>query len=73
MRNFRVLSDPAKININPDRIRIHNAGESDSLENLLRSAGVPKGNLKEVALLNGKDLKEAIPPNAMFKVIERGR
>jgi len=73
MRNFRELSDPRRINVKPDRIRIRVAGTSDRLENLLRSFGVPNEKLKEVALLNGKDLSESIPANTMLKVVEKGR
>ncbi len=73
MRNFRDLSDPRRINVRPDRIRIRIAGTSDKLENLLRSFGVPNEKLKEAALLNGKDLNESIPANTMLKVVERGR
>ena len=73
MRNFRELSDPRRINVKPDRIRIRIAGTSDRLENLLRSFGVPNEKLKEVALLNGKDLSESIPANTMLKVVEKGR
>jgi predicted Zn-dependent protease len=73
IRNFRELSDPKRINVKPDRIRIRVAGTSDRLENLLRSFGVPNEKLKETALLNGKDLNESIPANTMLKVVERGR
>ena len=73
MRSFRELSDPRRINVKPDRIRIRTTGVSDTLENLLRSSGVPSEKLKEVALINGKDLKEVIPANTLFKVVERGR
>ncbi len=73
MRNLRELSDPRRINVKPDRIRIRVAGTSDRLENLLRSFGVPNEKLKEVALLNGKDLSESIPANTMLKVVEKGR
>jgi predicted Zn-dependent protease len=73
MRNFRELSDPRRINVKPDRIRIRVAGTSDRLENLLRSFGVPDERLAELAVLNGKQLNELIPSNTMLKVIERGR
>ena len=73
MKNFRELSDPQRINVKPDRIRIRIVGTPDRLENLLRSFGVPNEKLKEMALLNGKDLNESIPANTMLKVVERGR
>jgi predicted Zn-dependent protease len=71
MRNFRELTDPRRINVRPDRIRIHIAGTTDRLENLLRSFGVPNEKVAEVAVLNGKDLKELVPSNTLLKVIER--
>jgi predicted Zn-dependent protease len=73
MRNFKELSDPRRINVKPDRIRIQVTGASDTLENVLRSSGVPNEKRKAVALLNGKNLNEVIPPNTMLKVVERGR
>jgi predicted Zn-dependent protease len=71
MRNFRELTDPRRINVRPDRIRIQAAGTTDRLENLLRSFGIPKEKEAEVAVLNGKDLKELVPSNTLLKVVER--
>jgi predicted Zn-dependent protease len=73
MRQFKELSDPKRINIKPDRIRIRAIGSVDTLENTLRSLGVPNEKLKEMALLNGKHLNEMVPANTMLKVVERGR
>jgi len=73
MRQFKELSDPKRINVKPDRIRIRPTESSDSLENVLRSFGVPNEKLKEAALLNGRHLNDMIPANTMLKVVERGR
>jgi len=72
MRNFRELSDPKRINVKPDRIRIRAIGSAGTLENALRSLGVPNEKLKETALLNGRNLDEVIPANTMLKVVEKG-
>jgi len=71
MRNFRELTDPRRINVRPDRIRIRIAGTTDRLENLLRSFGIPNEKVAEVAVLNGRDLKEFVPSNTLLKVVER--
>jgi predicted Zn-dependent protease len=42
------------------------------LENVLRSFGVPKEKLKEMALLNGKNLDQVIPANTLIKLVEKG-
>jgi predicted Zn-dependent protease len=72
MRQFRELSDSRRINVKPDRIRIRTTRTSDTLENVLRSFGVPNEKLKGMVLLNGGDLNQVIPSNTLIKVIEKG-
>ena len=72
MRQFKELSDPKRIHVKPDRIRIRSVRATDNLENVLRSFGVPNERLKETALLNGRNLNEAIPVNHLIKVVEKG-
>ena len=72
LRQFRELSDPRRIDVKPDRIRIHAARRSSTLEDVLRSYHVPNEKLKEMALLNGGDLSQIIPANTLIKVVEKG-
>jgi predicted Zn-dependent protease len=72
MRQFRELSDPKRIHVKPDHIRIRSAKATDTLENVLRSFGVPTEKLTEMALLNGKNLDQVIPANTLIKVVEKG-
>jgi len=72
MSQFKDLWDPKRINVTPDRIRIRSARTTDTLENVLRSFGVPNEKLKEMVLLNGGDLNQVIPANTLIKVIEKG-
>jgi len=71
MTQFRELSDPKRIDVKPDRIRIRTIKSSDTLENGLRSLGVPNEKLKEIALLNGGNLNQVIPSNTLLKVVEK--
>ncbi len=73
MRQFKTLSDPKRIHVKPDRIRVRTTGTSDTLGNVLRSFGVPDEKLKEMALLNGGDAHQVIPANTLIKVVEKGR
>ena len=73
MGGFKELTDPARINVHPDRIRIRTAPTTQTLDNLLRSFGVPESKLQETALLNGKSLTERIPAHTLIKVVEKGR
>jgi predicted Zn-dependent protease len=73
MKQFKALSDPKRIHVKPDRIRIRATRTSDTIGNALRTFGVPDEKLKEMALLNGRDLNQMIPSNTLIKVVEKGR
>lgn len=73
MRGFKELSDPKKINVKPDRIRVRTTKAAGTVESSLRSMGIPKDDLDDTALLNGMELKENLPANTLVKVIEKGR
>jgi predicted Zn-dependent protease len=73
MGQFKTLSDPSRINVKPDRIRIRTAQTADTLENSLRSFGVPSDQINQTALLNGKQLNDRVPANTLIKVVEKGR
>jgi len=72
MRQFRDLTDPRRINVEPDRIRIRNIKTAGPLENELRSLGVPNDKMNGLALLNGRDLNQVVPANSLLKVVQRG-
>jgi predicted Zn-dependent protease len=73
MQGFKELSDPKKINVKPDRIRLRTTKAAGTVESSLRSMGIPKDDLDDTALLNGMELKENLPANTLVKVIEKGR
>ncbi len=73
MRQFRELTDPGKIHVKPDRIRIRTARSSDTIENTLRSFGIAGDRVKENLLINGGVSSQMIQANSLIKVIERGR
>jgi predicted Zn-dependent protease len=72
MRQFRELSDPRKIDVKLERVRIRVAKSSGTLENVLRSLNVPNEKLKEMALLNEGSLNQIIPAHTLIKVVEKG-
>ena len=73
MRGFKDLSDPKKIHVKPDRIRLRTTKTTGTVESGLRSLGVAKGDLDDIALLNGMELKGTLPANTLVKIIEKGR
>ncbi len=73
MRQFKDLTDPKRIHVKPDRIRLHAVRRVESLESQLRALGLPQEKMKEVALLNGMEIQQTLSTNTLIKVIERGR
>jgi predicted Zn-dependent protease len=73
MKGFKELTDPKKINVKPDRIRLRSTKTGGTVESGLRSMGIPKDDLDDIALLNGMQLNENLPANTLVKVIEKGR
>jgi predicted Zn-dependent protease len=73
MGGFKRLSDPNRINVQPDRIRVRSTKRSDTVRSALLSLGVAKKDIEKTALLNGKTPDDRIPANAVLKIVEKGR
>jgi predicted Zn-dependent protease len=69
-RSFAQLTDPARINVQPERIRVREVGRSATLESALRNLGVPQDRLQEVAIVNSMMLDQQIAAGTKIKVIE---
>lgn len=69
MRSFNALSDPAKINVTPDRIRIKTVTKNGSLDSTLRSFGMPQDKLETLSILNGMKLTETVEKGMLIKVL----
>ncbi|MBN1841741.1 MAG: M48 family metalloprotease [Deltaproteobacteria bacterium] len=73
MGGFATLTDPKRINVRPDRIRIRATGSAGTLKEAFRSLGMPDNKLKEMALLNGRHLGDWIAAHSLLKVVEKGQ
>ena len=69
MRGFRELTDAAKINRQPERIRIKTLASSSTLEQALKTYNMPSSRYEELAILNGMQLKDQLEKGTMIKVI----
>lgn len=71
MENFKVLSDPARINVVPDRIHIKTVANSGTLQSALSSFKVPSSKWKSLAILNGMELNAPIKKGDLIKIIDK--
>lgn len=69
MQSFKQLTDAAKLNKKPERVRIKTVSQATTLEQALRTFGAPAARLEEFAILNGMTLKERLPAGTLIKVI----
>ncbi len=72
MTNFRQLTDPGKLNRQPDRIRIKTVAQAGTLQQALKQHQVPQDQLPELAILNGMELNTQVKKGSLVKVIESG-
>ncbi len=69
IKNFRDLTDPEKINRQPDRIRIKTVPRTNTFQAALTALRVPASRHEEFAILNGMELKDTVEKGMLIKVV----
>jgi predicted Zn-dependent protease len=70
MTRFNTLTDPAKLNKKPERVRIKTVQQNASLSDALKAHRVEGKRLEELATLNGMKLTDRVEKGSLIKVIE---
>jgi predicted Zn-dependent protease len=71
MQNFSTLTDPDKLNRQPERVQIKTVAQASSLAQIFQNYKVPQARMEEMAILNGMQLKDYIQKGTLIKVVER--
>jgi predicted Zn-dependent protease len=69
MKSFGPLTDPARINVKPEKIRINTVYNEGTLAEVLRGYGMEEKRHKELSVLNGIELAERIARGTLIKTI----
>lgn len=69
MSGFRELTDPAKLNKKPERVRIKTVGSAMTLAQAFRQYNVTDRRLEEFAILNGMKLTDNLAQGTLIKII----
>lgn len=69
MKGFRTLTDPRKINVKPDRVKIRNVNRTGTLSTVLKSFNMPSDRMEELAILNGMKLTDQVQQGSLIKII----
>ena len=70
MQGFAVLTDPSKINRNPDRIKIATVQRNGTLGSALQSFKMPQEKMEELSLLNGMQLNDQVQSGMLIKLVQ---
>ena len=70
MESFRQLTDQAKINKKPQRVRIKTINQAITLQQAFTNYKVPASRMEEFAILNGMQLTDKLNAGTLVKVVE---
>jgi predicted Zn-dependent protease len=69
-QSFKTLTDPAKLNKQPEKIHIKTVNQATTLSQALRNFGIPEKRLEELAILNGMNLTDQLAAGELIKVVQ---
>jgi predicted Zn-dependent protease len=70
MGGFSVLTDPSKLNRQPERVRIKEVPQSGTLQQAFQSLRVPDKKIQELSILNGMQLTDRVERGMLIKIVE---
>lgn len=70
-QSFKKLTDPAKINIKPERVRLKTLNQSMTLQQALTNYGMPSSRHEDLAILNGMQLTDKLASGTIIKIVQR--
>jgi len=73
MRSVRPLTDPARIGVQPDRVRVIAAESQASFESIVQAQGAQAIDLQETAILNNAYPDEQVFRRQLVKIVKPGR
>lgn len=73
MVNYKRLTDPSKINVEPERIKVITVQRASTLGNILRSNGISLERIEEFSILNGMEKTAQVASGSKIKVVDKSR
>ncbi len=70
MANFNRLTNPAKINVEPQKITVKQVKRAGTLADAFRYYGVKQGEMNNLALLNNMELSDKVKSGQRIKIID---
>jgi predicted Zn-dependent protease len=71
MRSFRNLTDPARINVTPDRVRVSTVNATGSFGTVVTALGARPADLETDAIMNNVRTTDSVVAGKLLKVVTR--
>jgi predicted Zn-dependent protease len=71
MTSFSQVTNPAKLVVKPDYIRVKKVNKAATLTEIFKSFNVPADKYKEYALMNNMELTDLVPVGKMLKIVSK--
>jgi predicted Zn-dependent protease len=71
MRSFRKLTDPARINVTPDRVRVSTVNATGSFGTVVTALGARPADLETDAIMNNVRTTDSVVAGKLLKVVTR--
>lgn len=71
MEKFDKLTDAAKLNVKPERIKIYEVPKTQTLSEVFKAQKIADSRLKELALLNNLELTDKVEKGKLVKLITK--
>lgn len=69
--SFRKLTDLARIEVKPERVKIREVDQTSTLQEALRGFGMQDDRLEELAILNGMELGDQVNRGMLIKTVTK--
>ncbi|MEN8115506.1 MAG: M48 family metalloprotease [Bacteroidota bacterium] len=69
MGNFNNLTEPSRLNVRPNRIKVMSVQRSGNVADAFKTFGIPQSQFNELALLNNLELTDRVNRGKLLKVI----
>jgi predicted Zn-dependent protease len=73
LRSFRAVTDPARLAVRPDRVKVEKIAATATLEATLRKLGATESLLQTDAILNNLETDETVMAGTLLKVVVPGK
>ena len=73
MRSFRSLTDPARINVTPDRVRVRTVDAAGTFDVVAGRFGATPADLETDAIMNNVQRVDRVTVGALLKLVARTR